>query len=248
MKPSFILAAIIVILALLSLGSYLAAKPSQQTAFDGSHNHPYLETSIAEVRIEANSTNSRQGTEIAVLQATRQTLPSPTHITLTPTPPSTWTRTPSATNTLAIPATPTPEGDSGLTRTPLTAAPPRSTNTPTRTPVATSSGGATSLPFLDPAYTCRIVTTDNLTRRETPSPAAQSLGVIPDGTELTIHPYDGSIPLNSTLWYVRIADISGGGWILYARIDPNAGTVEPRVTDSYLSQVSELCIPALRRS
>lgn len=233
----------------MSLGSYLAAKPSQQTAIDGSHNHPYLETSIAEVRIEANSTNAQQSTEIAVLQATKQTLPSPTQITLTPTNFATWTRTPSATNTLAIPPTPTPEEPSGLTRTPLTAAPPRSTSTPTKTPVATSSGGATSLPFLDPAYTCRIITNDALKRRENPSPAALSLGVIPSDTLLTIHPYDGSIPLNyADLWYVRIADSSGGGWILYARVDPNAGTLEPRVVDSYVNQVEELCIPALRRS
>lgn len=247
MKSGFYVAAGLLAVVLL-MPLILAASPLLQ---DGNHRHFYLETAIAEVRIEANSTNSRQGTEIAVLQATRQTLPSPTHITFTPTPPSTWTRTPSATNTLAIPTTPTPEGDSGLTRTPLTAAPPRSTNTPTQTPVATSSGGATSLPFLDPLYTCQIVTNDALKRRENPSPAALNLETMPTGTLLTIHPYDGSIPLNSTLWYVRIADTSGGGWALYARIDPNAGTLEPRVTDSYMDDVvvdNALCIPALRRS
>lgn len=243
MKPSFILAAIVGILAFLSLGSYLAAKPSQQTAFDGAHNHPRYETAIAEVRIEANSTNAKQGTQIAALQASHQTLPSPSPFT------ATWTNTPSATNTLAIPSDPTPEEPIGLTRTPLTNVPPIPTNTPTKTPTGQPSAAVTSLPFLDPAYTCRIITNDALKRRENPSPAALSLGIIPSGTLLTIHPYDGSIPLNyADLWYVRIADSSGGGWVLYARVDPNAGTLEPRVVDSYTDAVSELCIPALRRS
>lgn len=219
----------------------LAATPMLQ---DGDHRHFYLETGIAEVRIEANSTNARQGTQIAMLMATRQVLPSPTPLTLTPTtPPSfTPTRTPQGNA-----PSPTPETNSGLTRTPLTAVPTQPTLTPTKTATGQPSAVATRPPILDPEYTCQVITNDNLTRRITPSPAAQSLGTITEGATLTIHPYDGSIPLNSTLWYVRIADSSGGGWALYARIDASAGSTEPRVTESYMDSVNAPCIPALRR-
>lgn len=226
----------LVILSICLLGSVIATQVPLTTD---------QELQITDVAIIG--TVDRHNTQIAVLFSTRQILPSPTQITLTPTPPPSWT--PTQTRTLQGTASiPTPEEPIGLTRTPLTNVPPVPTSTRTRTPVATPSAASTSPSFLDPNYTCRIIANDNLTRRETPSPAAQSLGTVPSGTLLTIHPYDGSIPLNSSLWYVRIADISGGGWLLYARIDPNAGTLEPRVTESYMDAVSELCIPALRRS
>lgn len=213
---------------------------------DGDHRHFYLETSIAEVRIEANSTNSRQGTQIAVLQATKQVLPSPTPHTLTPTPPPSFTPTRTSTPQGTAPS-PTPEEPSGLTRTPLTAVPPIPTLTPTKTATGQPSAIVTGVPDLDPNFACQIKTNDNLTRRINPSPAAQSIGLILAGTTLTIHPYDGSIPLNSTLWYVRIADSSGGGWALYARIDPAVGSREPLVTERYMDSIDTPCIPALRR-
>lgn len=243
MKDSFHVRAGLLIALVLLLFAGLALTPVLQ---DGDHRHFYLETSIAEVRIEANSTNVRQGTQIAALQATHQTLPSPTHITLTPTPPPSFTPTRTNTPQGAAP-TSTPEEASGLTRTPLTSVPPIPTLTPTKTATGQPSASPSPAIGLDPDFTCQIKTNDNLTRRINPSPAAQSIGLILAGTTLTIHPYDGSIPLNSTLWYVRIADSSGGGWALYARIDPAVGSREPLVTESYMDSIDAPCIPALRR-
>lgn len=147
-----------------------------------------------------------------------------------------------------IPLTPTSEGATALSATPVTHIPTVATNTPTKTPTGAFTTPVATSPLPNASYTCRIIVTDDLTRRINPSPAAQSLGIVNDDTTLTIHPYDGSIPFNyPTLWYVRVADSSGGGWLLYARIDPAAGTLEPRVTEGYMTPVDPLCIPALLR-
>lgn len=232
--------ALIALISFLALVMLIGASPLLQ---DGQHRHFYLETAIAQERLERQSTDTEQDARIALALATRQVLPSPTPITLTPTTAPTWTNTPTVTRTpQGIPFTPTQE----TLTTPFSATPTFShainTMTPTRvnTPVATS-------PLPDANYTCRIITTSALTRRLTPSPSAQSLGVVPTETTLTIHPYDGSIAFGTTFWYVRVADSSGGGWLLYARIDPAAGTLEPRVTEGYMLPVDPLCIPALLR-
>lgn len=235
------------IMAFLILSIVVAAMPAQQTPLDGAHNHPAYDTAIAQERLERQSTDAKHDTQIASALATRPISSSPTH-TPTPTNTPSATVTPTATYTAqGIPLTPTSEGATALSATPVTHIPTVATNTPTKTPTGAFTTPVATSPLPDASYTCRIITTSALTRRLTPAPSAQSLGVVPSGTTLTIHPYDGSIPFNTTFWYVRVADSSGGGWLLYARIDPAAGTLEPRVTENYMTPVDPLCIPALLR-
>lgn len=222
--------ATIALISFLALSILIGATPMLQ---DGQHRHFYLETAIAQERLERQSTDAKHDTQISLALATRQTLPSPTPITLTPS---------------GLPHTPTQETLTTPFTNTATFQSATNTRTPTRTPTPITSVTITpTSPLPDVNYTCRIVTTSALTRRLTPAPSAQSLGVVPSGTTLTIHPYDGAIPFNTTFWYVRVADSSGGGWLLYARIDPAAGTLEPRVTESYMTPVDPLCIPALLR-
>ncbi len=250
MKHSLYKSAGIIIFSVLLFPLLFAASPMLQ---DGDHRHFYLETSIAQVRIEANSTNARQGTQIAALQATQQVLPSPTLIT------ATWTRTPTKTNTPpAVPPTPTQEDFQTPSNTPVNTFTP----IPTVTPQITAT--AATPPFLDPDFICEVKTTDNLTKRLTASPGATSLGILPSGSVVKIAPYLGSIPYTTTagLWYVPVVTENASGvinfdeiayYILYARTTPPSEATPgftPTITETFLNTADPQipCIPVIIRN
>lgn len=162
MRPSYILAVIIIILAFFSCGSMIMNVRQQQTVQDGVHLHPYLESQIAQVRIEANSTNARQATQIAGLQATQQTLPSPTLITTSPT----KTVTPQSTF-----PTPTIEDARTPSQTPFPTFTPTRTATAENTQIATSTARPSATSSLSPG--CRangdFVPNTTINRRNAPS-------------------------------------------------------------------------------
>lgn len=243
---------VIAVLWIVLMGEGITTSPGQQVTpvADGAHIHPRYETEIAAL----------QGTVSALSQSTQ---PATSTLTTTPTATRTATATstpsatgtPTATNTAQGTAnTPTEEVLATMSRTP-TFAP--MTNTPTRT--ATISGAATRIPsppFFDPLFTCEVRTTDRLTKRLTPDPLAQSLGLLPENSVVTIQPAGGSIPFTtgSGLWYVPVMENGDiAYYILYARTtSPNdaAPGVTPAITESYLisADPSQPCIPVINRS
>lgn len=212
---------------------------------DGEHDHAVFET-------EVSGTNAVQSTEIAVLQQTRII---PTSGTIDIEFPS---QTPTLATTRIIPTsfgtsiyptqgTPPPPTQENIMTPSQTSAP-----THTRTPSPTPTTGNVP-PYLEPGYTCRVRLTSNLTRRETPSPGAGSLGILNADTVVTIYPYDGSVPFSSTdlsWWYVRVAAVNGvpsEGWLAFARVRQTAPLVY-EIIDSFMEPVDFPCAPVLLRS
>lgn len=237
MRPSKILLILIVALAFFSCGAMIMNARQQQTALDGAHNHPIYETALSQNR----ATDAKQSTEIAALQATNQVIPSPTLITSSPT----KTITPQST----VP-TPTQEDARTPSNTPF------ATFTPTRTFTPSNTQIATRPPFLDPDFTCRIVTTSNLTKRLTPSPTAENLGVLPAGSNVLIAPYQGSIPYTTTNGYFYVPVMENreiAYYILYARTSPPSlatPNVTPQILETFLSSADPNipCIPLIIRN
>lgn len=109
--------------------------------------------------------------------------------------------------------------------------------------------------MFDRDYICTMRLTSNLTRRLTPFPTSQALGVIPDDSVIAIYPYHGSVPFatGNSWWYVEIPTSAGGGWIAYASVQPPSqatpGT-SPIIIERFLipDPPGSVCIPVLLRS